>query len=163
MKLWQNSSDYYLLRKTKGYDLFACEAQYHRSCHEVNFRKPTYLSMNFDLKLQQLDMEDTHKDAFTKVCAIADNKLIKEGGISKLSDVRELYEKTPAANLKYRSDNLKAKLVKCYNEHLSFVQLGRQGRYQSSLMHKSSVDTGSLIRMTYKLSSTDRLSKMARQ
>ena len=49
LKQWQNSSDNYLLIKNKGYDLFACEAQYHRSCHKVKFRKPTNLSMNFDL------------------------------------------------------------------------------------------------------------------
>ena len=55
--------------------------------------------MDFDLKLQQSDMEATRKYAFTKVCAIVDNKLIKEGGITKLSDQREIYdarlEKTP--------------------------------------------------------------------
>ena len=69
----KNSSDYYLLRKIKGYDLFACEAQYHRSCHKEYIRKPTNLSMDFDLKSQQSDMEATHKDAFTEVCAIVDN------------------------------------------------------------------------------------------
>ena len=40
--------------------------------------------MDFDLKSQQSDMEATHKDAFKEVCAIVDNKLIKEGGIIKL-------------------------------------------------------------------------------
>ena len=121
----ENSSNYYLLRKIKGYDLFACEAQYHRSCHKEYIRKPTNLSMDFDLKLQQSNMEAARKDALTEVCALVDNKLIKEGGIIKLSDMREIYvarlEKTPFANPKYRSDSLKAKLVKCYNEHLSFV------------------------------------------
>ena len=43
------------------------------------------------------------------------------------------------------------------------MQFGMQGRYQSSLVHRSSVDIGSLIRMTNELSSTDRLSKMALQ
>ena len=70
----ENSSDYYLLRKIKGYDLFVCEAQYHRSCHKEYIRKPTNLSMDFDLKSQQSVMEATHKDAFTEVCAIVDNK-----------------------------------------------------------------------------------------
>ena len=72
------------------------------------------------------------KDAFTEVCAIVDSKLIKEGGIIKLSDLREIYvarlEKTPFSNPKYRSGSLKAKFVKCYNEHLSFVQLGTTGK-----------------------------------
>ena len=98
----QVSSDYYLLRKIKGYDLFACEAQYHRSCHKEYIHKSTNLSMDFNLKLQQSDMEAAHKDALTEVCAIVDNKLIKEGGIVKLSDLREIYvarlEKTPFAN-----------------------------------------------------------------
>ena len=62
-------------------------------------------------------MEAAHKNAFTEVCAVVDNKLIKEGGIIKLSDLLETYvtrlEKIPYANPKYRSDNLKAKLVKC--------------------------------------------------
>ena len=62
--------------------------------------------MDFDLKSQQLDMEAVHKDAFTEVCAIVDNKLITEGGIIKLSDLRRIYvarlEKTPFANPKYR-------------------------------------------------------------
>ena len=78
--------------------------------------------MDFDLKSQQSDMEAAHKDAFTEVNAIVDNKLIKEGGIIKLSDLHEIYvarlEKTPFANPKYRSDSLKAKLVKSYNEYL---------------------------------------------
>ena len=69
--------------------------------------------MDFDLKSQQSDMEATHKDAFTEVCAIVDNKLIKEDGIINLSDLLEIYvarlEKTPFANPKYRSDSLKAK------------------------------------------------------
>ena len=60
------------------------------------------LSMDFDLKSQQSDMEATHKDVFTGVCAIVDNTLIKEGGIIKLSDLREIYvsrlEKTPFVN-----------------------------------------------------------------
>ena len=84
LEIAENSSDYYLLRKIKGYDLFACEAQYHRSCHKENICKPTNLSMDFDLKSQQSDTEAAHKDAFTEVCAIVDNKLIKEGGIIKL-------------------------------------------------------------------------------
>ena len=33
-------------------------------------RKPTNLNMDFDLELQQADMEAAHKDAFTKVCTI---------------------------------------------------------------------------------------------
>ena len=40
--------------------------------------------MDFDLKSQQSDMEAAHKDAFTEVCVIVDNKFIKEGGIIKL-------------------------------------------------------------------------------
>ena len=58
--------------------------------------------MDFDLKSQQSDTEAVHKDAFTEVCAIVDNKLVTEGGIIKLSDLREIYvarlEKTPFAN-----------------------------------------------------------------
>ena len=69
---------------------------------KVYIPKPTNLSMDFDLKLQQSDMEAAHKDAFTDVCAKVDNKLIKEGGIIKLSDLREIYEKIPVAYPKYR-------------------------------------------------------------
>ena len=63
----ENSSEYSMLRKIKGYDVFACEAQYHRSCRKEYIRKPTNLSMDFDLKLQQSDMEAAHRDAFTNV------------------------------------------------------------------------------------------------
>ena len=56
LEIAENSSDYYLLRKIKGYDLFACEAQYHRSCHKEYICKPTNLSIDFDLKSQQSDM-----------------------------------------------------------------------------------------------------------
>ena len=87
--------------------------------------------MDFDLKSQQSDMEAAHKDAFTEVNAIVDNKLIKEGGIIKLSDLHAIYvarlEKTPFANPKYRSDSLKAKLVKSYNEHHLCSLVGREG------------------------------------
>ena len=47
------------------------------------------------------------------------------------------------------------------NENLSFVQLGSQGKYQSSLVYKSSIDISSPVRLTYELSSADRISKMA--
>ena len=163
----ENSCDYSMLRKIKGYDLFACEAQYHSLCRREYTRKPTNLSMDIHSKSQQSNMEAAHKNAFTEVCAVVDNKLIKEGGIIKLSDLLETYvtrlETTPYANPKYRSDNLKAKLVKCYDENLSFVQLGSQGKYQSSLVYKSSIDISSLVRLTYELSSADRISKMALQ
>ena len=107
----ENSNYYVMLRKIKGYDLFACEAQYHRLCCKEYIRKPTNLSIDPDFKSQYSDMETAHKDAFTEVCAIVDDKLIKEGGIIKLSDLRETYvgrlEKTLFANPKYRLDNLK--------------------------------------------------------
>ena len=163
----EQCNDYSMLRKIKGYDLFACEAQFHAKCRKEYTRKRTRVSTDFELKSQQSEMELAHADAFKEVCVIVDDKLIKDGGIIKLSDLRTTYvkslEKTAFANPKYRSENLKAKLIKCYNEHLSFVQLGSQGKYQSSLVYKSSIDTGSLVRLTYELSSADRLSTMALQ
>ena len=129
--------------------MFACEAQCHRLCCKEYIRKPTNISIDPDFKSQQSDMEAAHKDAFTEVCAIVDDKLIKEGGIIKLSDLRETYvgrfEKTLFANPKYRSDNLKENLIKCYNCHLSFAQLGSQGKFQSSLVYKTSINTDSLV------------------
>ena len=80
-----------MLRKIKGYDSFACEAQYHRLCHKEYIVKPTNLSIDPDFKSQQSDMEAAHKDAFTEVCATVDDKLIKEGSIIKLLDLRETY------------------------------------------------------------------------
>ena len=132
-------NDYSMLRKFKGYDLFACEAQFHARCRKEYTRKRTRVSTDFELKSQQSEMELAHADAFKEVYVIVDDKLIKDGGIIKLSDLRSTYvkslEKTAFANPKYRSENLKAKLIKCYNEHLSFVQLGSQGKYQSSLVY----------------------------
>ena len=37
----ENSNGYAMLRTIKGYDLFACEAQYHRICRKEYIRKPT--------------------------------------------------------------------------------------------------------------------------
>ena len=163
----EHCNDFSMLRKIKGYDLFACEAQFHARCRKEYTRKPTSVSTDFALKSQQTEMEQAHVNAFKEVCVIVDDKLIKDCGIIKLSDLRTTYvkslEKTPFANPKYRSENLKAKLIKCYNEHISFVQLGSQGKYQSSLVYKSSIDTGSLVRLTFELSSADRLSTMALQ
>ena len=66
----ENSSDYSMLRKIKGYDLFACEARYHSLCRREYTRKPTNLSVDIDSKSQQSNMEAAHKSAFTEVCKL---------------------------------------------------------------------------------------------
>ena len=112
-------------------------------------------------------MEAAHKDAFAEVCAVVDDTLIKGQGIIKLSDLHNIYvarlDKTPFSNQSYRSEKLKAKLTKSYNEKISFVQLGNKGRYQSCLVYTSSIDVGSLVQMTYELSSADKISDAALQ
>ena len=47
----ENCSVYYLLRKIKGYDLFVCEAQYHRTCHKECI---LYHSCKRSFKLQRV-------------------------------------------------------------------------------------------------------------
>ena len=112
-------------------------------------------------------MEAAHRDAFAEVCAVADDKLIKGHGIIKLSDLRNIYDarldKTPFSNQSYRSEKLKARLTKSENEKLLFVQLGNKGRYQPCIVYTSCIDVGSLVPMTYELSSADTIRDPALQ
>ena len=68
LKTAESEKDYPLLRKIKGFDLFACEAQYHPSCRKNRTRKPVWISTDDSNMLQQTEMESIHSSAFQKVC-----------------------------------------------------------------------------------------------
>ena len=53
-----------MLRKIKGYDLFACEAQYHKSCRKDYTRQVTWLSSDNAQKIRQSETETAHKETF---------------------------------------------------------------------------------------------------
>ena len=52
--------DYDMLRKIKGYDLFACEAQFHKSCRKDYISQVTWLSSDTAQKTRQSQMKTAH-------------------------------------------------------------------------------------------------------
>lgn len=116
----ESKNDYPLLRKIKGYDLFACEAQYHPSCRRGYTRKPVWLSPDESKMSQQNDMEIAHSSAFRKVCAIIEDQILRSQDVMLLKDLKVEYtvalEGTPFANPRYRIENLTVKLTKHYGK-----------------------------------------------
>ena len=72
-----------MLRKIKGYDLFACEPQFHARCRKEYTSKPTSVNIDFESKSRQSEMELAHADAFKEVCLIVDDRLIN-GNLSAI-------------------------------------------------------------------------------
>ena len=166
LKTAESENDYLLLKKIKGFDLFACEAQYHPSCHKNYTRKTLWLSTDESNVSQQTEMELTHQNAFHKVCAVIEDKIINRQDLVLLKDLKVEYtaalEGTPFANPRYRLENLMAKIMKRYGKQLSFLQLGGT-KFNSSVVYASSSRLDTFAQKLYELSSTEKINDAALQ
>ena len=71
LKVAEEKSDLDLLRRIKGYDLFACEAQCQKSCRRSYTKDPSsWQSSNTTATSHQAEMEAAHMNVFLYVCAI---------------------------------------------------------------------------------------------
>ena len=158
--------DYDLLRRIKGYDLYACEAQFHPSCRKRYTADPElWRSVDAGKKIEQQNLETSHKAAYEQVCSLIDEMLIEKKGIVKMTYLLEKYtdylQKTPHPNPNYRSEKLKLKLQKSYPSSLSFVTLNK--KFQSSLVYSTNTDNDALVQTTYDLSNEDKEQDVASQ
>ena len=78
----EERQDENLLTRIKGFDLFACEAQYHSSCRKKYTKDPVvWRSTNAEQKQQQSESEYSHKTAFKVVSDLVDREIIIEGKV----------------------------------------------------------------------------------
>ena len=125
-----------MLQRIKGYVLYACEAQYHRSCTALYIRDPSSChSSDPEALSQQPLMEETYKQSFEATCAFVEGNI--KYTVVKLDFLKNIYVqqlvKTQFGNTLYRSEKLKAKLaVHCgeCTDKLSFQPIQSQsGRF----------------------------------
>ena len=76
--LAKERNDTELLIRISGYDLFACEAQKHPSCHrDYLLDNPDYWrSKDRDAKAKQTVSEEEHHKAFGVVCQVIEQSII---------------------------------------------------------------------------------------
>ena len=70
-----------LIRCNRGFDLFACKAQYHPSCH-ICATCPMLQNNGTELsevkaKSEQGELENSHRATFAKICDVIDSELIQ--------------------------------------------------------------------------------------
>ena len=88
----ERREDFDLLRRIKGFDLFACEAQYHRSCAKSYTRDPSVWQSTSDRAVsRQAAMEAAHAKAFSHVCGIVDVDVLQKMAVTKLDQLRDIY------------------------------------------------------------------------
>ena len=71
-------------------DLFACEANYHKSCCRDYLRNQDVgRSKNEETRMEQKKLKEAHALAFSKIREIIDQEVIQAKNVSKLSELRK--------------------------------------------------------------------------
>jgi len=157
-----------LLIRIRGVDLFASEAQYHRSCHRQYIADPQWWrSRNEPERLQQMQLEEAHSEAFSAVCRVIDTNIIHHNEVMKLSDLCSAYisalEDTCFPNKNYRSSKLREKLQRSdkYRDQLRFARLAKKGQYQTYLVYSSAIDVETAVIHAFTLGQGNPLKEVA--
>ena len=112
-----------------------------------------------DQKQRQRSLEAAHNSAFDAVSSVIDQEIIRNQKIISLNDIKKIYVEalscTDHKNEKYRSENLKSRLIKIYGKHIAFSAPVSKGRFQSSLVYSTAMDIDKAIFLAYQLGSTD--------
>ena len=168
LKVAEEKGDFDLLRRIKGFDLFACEAQYHRSCRKNYTRDPSaWQSTDIAATSHQAKMEAVHANAFSCVCDIVDANILQKMAVMKLDHLRDSYidhlRGTEYSNEGYRSQKLKAKLMKQYGKKISFQPLRSEsgGSFETYLVFNSMADLGKAVMQAYLLGKADKTRDVA--
>ena len=109
-------NDEKLLKRIRGYDLYASEAKFHSTCRTsyMNNTKK-WKSLNEEAKMSQSKLEEVHETAFDHLIKVIEEKIIRLENVMKLTDLREIYvkqlENTEYRNDDYRSEKLKKKKI----------------------------------------------------
>ena len=77
------------LVQIRGFDLFACEARYRKSCHKnyiANIEPVRWRSTNEGEKMKQVNLEEAHNRAFRSARNVIDDEILHKCKIMKLRD-----------------------------------------------------------------------------
>jgi hypothetical protein len=158
LKIAEQKKDFDLLTRIKGYDLFSCEAQFHKTCRKQYVNVSLHWrSDSVEAKTTQEAMEIAHKKAYERVCTTIEANMIAKQGMVKMTDLLQQYvsklQESPFPNPNYRSENLVAKLKKSYPQSLSFAQFAKTGEFQ--FVYSSAISAETAVCKAYELSITE--------
>lgn len=172
---WQNvvgkaeeKNDTTLLTRIRGCDLFACEAQFHRSCLYAYMKDASYWrSENAEDRQHQIELEESHAHAFNKTCEFIDREIIAAQKVMKLTELCSMYvsflQETDHPNPNYRAEKLQAKLEKCveYKHRLSFCKLEQTAKFKSCLVYDARTSIDRVVSLAYELGTKDMVTEVA--
>ena len=108
LEIAERNNDETLLRRIRGFDLFACEAHYHPTCRKKYTKDPlAWRSKDHEAKQQQNALENSHKAAFSRVCSRIEEEILNQQNIVRLSELCCTYitalSETDHPNPQYRN------------------------------------------------------------
>ena len=97
------------MNRIGGFNLFACQAKYHKCCRTQYLQKPEkWRSKSDESAMLQNKLEEAHIKAFKHICEILEDEVIDGKKVVKLSDLRKEYAKiletAEFANPDYRGE-----------------------------------------------------------
>ena len=163
-----------LLTRIRGYNLFSCEAKYHRSCRErfLNRKRDpsSWRSDDPESCSAQAELEKVHKEAFQKVQNVIELEVIEKQEIMRFSTILAVYRDalkgTNFENDKYRAWKLKKKIS---NDHhlsskIAFCTPKRDStQLDSYLVYSQAMKIEDAVRASFELgiSVTDKIKESA--
>ena len=174
---WQNvlhvaeqNNHEWLLRRIRGYDLFACEAKYHPKCRRQYIANPkSWRSSDFEATAEQSELEAAHDYSFRHVAKYIDETVVHGCKVVTLSSLRLMYiaklDETRFANSNFRSEKLKRKLEKhpTLGPKLVFTKVQPQQSkvWPFYLVYSSSISVDEAVTAAYQLASKDAIKDVA--
>ena len=163
------NNDEPLLCRIRGHDLFACEAQYHRSCCRKYTRNPLR-SKTTDptTSEQQFELLSAHEKATEAVINVCKTTVLGAQEVVLLSNLKSIYIEvlrcTNFPNDEYQSKKLKQKLLghQEIGDKIGFAQVkSKRGPFLSDAVYATSLSTPEAIGKAYELASCDPVKAVA--
>lgn len=169
LKLAEQNHHEWLLRRIRGFDLFACEAKYHPKCRRQYIADPkSWRSGNPGASTEQSELEVAHDYSFRHVARYIDETLLHSREVVTLSSLRLMYiaklDETRFANANFRSDRLKRKLEKhpILGPKLVFTKVQPQNSsWPFYLVYSFSISVDEAVTQAYHLASRDAIKDVA--
>ena len=165
VKAAEEKDDQNLLTRIRGYDLFACEANYHNSCKAayVNYMYKKAEITESDKKHKKFvnDRNAAHKVAYETVVSYINKHIVCPKKLCKLTDLTAVYIRalsdTDFPSPDFRSDDLKSKLLndEYFSNLISLVKVQLPRNICVNLVYSTGIDIGEAIAAAYKLANRD--------
>lgn len=137
----ERKCDERVLLQIRGKDLIAIEVKYHKSCYG------TYTRERQDPHPDNSEQDTAYDMAFQQLVDYVDKTIIKELDVIKIVSLRDMYIDLLSDNdveaPGYRTEKLKARLIKHYGDQLTFWR--PQRRTETEFVYSSSVSTGQAV------------------